>query len=177
MGYKNGVHILDPTLIVSAEKWESQLSIPQSKNGRYVLIYNLNDNLALETFARKIAKDNGIGLINRNSSWRAYFRPGKLVQFPHVEEFLSLIKNADYIVTDSFHGTAFSLNFNKQVFVFYPDRFSTRLQSILSLTGQEHRVISDPNCNWKAIAPIDYTQVNPILDNERKKALRFIDGI
>lgn len=177
MGYSSGVHILDPTLIMSADEWESQLDIPSQKGTRYVLIYGLNNNVELEKFALKIAKDNALRLINISRSPRAYFRPGKVVRFPRVEEFLSLIKNADYIVTDSFHGTIFSLNFGKQVFVFYPDRFSTRLQSILSLTGQEQRVVNDSNQDWQTIKPIDYSRVNDILENERKKALRFINEI
>lgn len=177
MGYRNGVHILDPTLIMTADDWVSQLSIVPKTNYRYVLTYGLNDNRELGIFARKIAKDNGLRLINIGLWWHAYFNPGRTIQLPSVETFLSLIKYADYIVTDSFHGTAFSLNFNKQFFVFYPGRFSTRLQSILALTHQEQRVVSDFNTNWKEIAPIDYTVVNPILAQERQKAWRFIEEI
>lgn len=177
MGYRNGVHILDPTLIMTANDWASQLSIIPKINYRYVLTYGLNDNQELGTFARKIAKDNGLRLINIGLSWRAYFNPGKTIQLPSVATFLSLIKHADYIVTDSFHGTAFSLNFNRQFFVFYPGRFSTRLQSILSLTHQEHRAVSDCTADWKKIKPIDYTEVNTILARERQKARRFIEEI
>lgn len=177
MDYANAVHVLDPTLIMSADEWLSQLSIHAQKNFRYVLVYNLNDNLLLEKFALKIARENNIRLLKIGLYWRAYFRPGKTISLPPVETFLSLIKNADYIVTDSFHGTAFSLSFNKQVFVFYPDRFSTRLQSILSLTHQEHRAVSDCTANWKKIKPIDYTEVNTILARERQKARRFIEEI
>lgn len=177
MDYRNGVHVLDPTLIMTADDWASQLSIVPEANCRYVLTYGLNDNRELGTFARKIAKDNDLRLINIGLWWRAYFNPGKTIQLPSVETFLSLIKYADYIVTDSFHGTAFSLNFNKQFFVFYPGRFSTRLQSILALTHQEQRVVSDFNTDWKEIAPIDYTVVNPILAQERQKAWRFIKEI
>lgn len=177
MDYRNGVHILDPTLIMTADEWASQLSIVPKINYRYVLTYGLNDNHELGKFAQKVAKDNGLRLINIGLSWRAYFTQWKTVLLPSVETFLSLIKYADYIITDSFHGTAFSLNFNKQFFVFYPGRFSTRLQSILALTHQEQRVVSDFNTDWKEIAPIDYTVVNPILAQERQKAWRFIEEI
>lgn len=177
MDYKNGVHILDPTLIMTADEWASQLSIIPIINCRYVLTYGLNENHELGKFAQKVAKDNGLRLINIGLSRRAYFNPGKTVLLPSVETFLALIKYADYIVTDSFHGTAFSLNFNKQFFVFYPGRFSTRLQSILALTHQEQRVVSDSNTDWKEITPIDYTVVNPILAQERQKAWRFIEEI
>ena len=58
-------------------------------------------------------------------------------------EILSLIANAKYVLTDSFHCTAFSINFNKQLLVAYPEKFSTRLASIVELTGLTKRVIDD----------------------------------
>ena len=63
------------------------------------------------------------------------FKKGKVFLMPGVEEFLSLIQYASYVITDSFHGTAFSINFNREVIDIYPNEFSTRLSSILKWAG------------------------------------------
>ena len=87
-----------------------------------------------------------------------------------MNQFLSLINYANYVITDSFHCTAFSLNFNKEFFIFYPGKYNSRLQSVLELTGTEHRVMNDK----KKYEPIDFTKVNKVLERERAKATSFI---
>lgn len=177
MGYTKGIHIMDPTLILSHDEWIKNLPIFRKERKPYVLMYQLNYNPQMEKYALQIANDRNVQLVKICSVWKTKLTPGKIIQFPAIEEFLSLIKFADYIVTDSFHGTAFSLNFNKQVFVCYPNRFSTRLQSILSLTGQEARVIDDFTRRWDEFEPINFNVVNEVLKSERQKALKFISEI
>ena len=91
---------------------------------------------------------------------------------PTVEQFLSLIYYANYVITDSFHCTAFSLNFNKEFFTFYPGKYSARLQSILTLTGTDNRAEPKNADNLKAI---DYVSVNAVLNKERERATAFIE--
>ena len=80
------------------------------------------------------------------------------------------LKLADYVITDSFHCTAFSLNFHKEFFIFYPGKYSTRLQSILELTGTTHRVMNEN----KDVQPIDFDYVDKVLNKEREKVDKFI---
>lgn len=77
--------------------------------------------------------------------------------------------------SNSFHGTAFSINLQKQVFVFYPPRFKTRLDSILSLTGLEDRIAEGRHPGeMKEITT--YDKVQEILNKERGKAEEFLKG-
>ena len=62
-----------------------------------------------------------------------FYKNGKIYCNPQVEDFLALIDNAKYVITDSFHATAFSINFNKQFIIVYPGKYSTRLQIILEI--------------------------------------------
>ena len=93
-----------------------------------------------------------------------------MIYTPTVNQFLSLINYANYVITDSFHCTAFSLNFNKEFFIFYPGKYNSRLQSVLELTGTEHRVMNDK----KKYEPMDFAKVNDVLERERAKATTFI---
>ena len=92
-----------------------------------------------------------------------------------VEDFLSLIANASYVVTDSFHATAFSINFNTPFMIIFPEKFSTRLASILEVTGLQDRIVKDYNDIELANKKVDFTHANKILEEERKKASQYLD--
>ena len=77
-------------------------------------------------------------------------------------------------MTDSFHCTAYSINFNKNLLVAYPEKFSTRLASIVELTGLNNRVIDDYNNLEICERKIDYERANKILETERKKSLEYL---
>lgn len=89
--------------------------------------------------------------------------------------FLALLDNADYVITDSFHATAFSLNFNKEFVIVYPGKYSTRLQSILELLGLTDRVAKNEDDIEITENKIDYKQINELLDIERNKSLRWLE--
>jgi hypothetical protein len=173
LGIKGCVHVLDPTLALNSADW-SKITAPPVVKQKYVLVYQLNKNREFDNYAKNFAKNMGLKLIRLGFAFDHFFKPGKLICIPEVEEFLSLIKNAEYIITDSFHGTAFSMNFNKNFAVIYPNHFSTRLQSILSLTDLENRVIDNYNDFCILEQQINYDNVNVILEKERKRTIDFI---
>ena len=81
--------------------------------------------------------------------------------------------NASYIVTDSFHGTAFSINFNKQFSVVYPPRFSSRLSSVLEMFDISDRALKNEK-DIDFINEINYEKINKKLDIYRKEAEDFL---
>lgn len=96
--------------------------------------------------------------------------------------WLTNIKNSDYIITDSFHGLALSVIFNKQFFVFCASKSKfTRLESLLKLLGLENRYVDNAkdfdDRKDELIKPIDYTKVNIILKNEQHRYRSFIKSI
>lgn len=170
MGYPYVEHVLDPTLMLNRDEWKPLISKDTSRS-KYILIHKLNKNPVLEAYARMLAEKTGCKIV-RVTYWLSnLFHGGKCFFCPKVGEFLALIDNAEYVLTDSFHCTAFSLNFHKNFFVFYPGKYSGRLQSILKLTGTEHRVVKD-----MADSPdgIDYSFVDEVLHHERKRVTEFI---
>jgi len=176
MGVSGAVHVLDPTLALDDKMWYSHIPVHNIIKRDYVLVYQLNDNDNMIRFAAKISRDKNCELILITRSFKACFVKGRVFSNPTVEQFLSLISFAQYVVTDSFHGTAFSINFNKQFFVFYPPKFSTRLESILDLTNTKHRLIENAKISWKDIKSVDYEYVNRVLDHERYTIKSFVDS-
>ena len=137
-------------------------------------MYNINRDKRLDKYAKNFAKSKGLPLIYVSYNYHEAFKYGKLKCNPKVEDFLSLIANAEYVLTDSFHCLAYSINFNKQVIISYPERFSTRLASIAELTGVTNRVIDDYNNLAICERKIDFEYANRMLENERKKSLEYL---
>ena len=97
---------------------------------------------------------------------------------PKLSVFLSYIKNAKYMLTDSFHGTAFAINFNIQFLEILPNnKTGVRNQSILQLTGLQDRIVTDFNDFSMAEKRIDYIRVNKVLEEERVKSVEKLKDI
>ena len=166
MGIKSEV-ILDPTLQIEKEHWISMASKRLIKD-RYLilmLLYN-EDNNATE-YARKIADEKGLKLVK--ISWELKKPPLVDILMTHrrPEDFISLFHYADYVVTNSFHGLAFSINLNKQFTVIKRNEFNSRIDSLLEITGLTERMVNydlDMNIVDKTI---DYAPVNDVLNSER----------
>ena len=169
-------HLLDPTFMLNKEEWKTYMSKRIVKED-YLLIYtpyNTLDKKAIFDAAREIAKKKGLKVVTFSWDWRKDKMAEKTITYASPGDFLSLMHYASYVVTNSFHGTAFSINLNKQFSVFMPSAFSTRISSILGICGLEGRLVTDKFDLTKAKEFIDYTSINNILDKERNKSIEFL---
>lgn len=171
-----GRMILDPVMIETAGFWE-KLAAKRKIRQDYVLIYQLNSSRAFDRYAEQAAVRLGKKLVRICTRYDQILKNGRPVPVPTVEQWISLFFYADFVITDSFHGTVFSILFQKEFVNLYPPLFSERLDSLLSMFGIEERHISD--CSRFDILDkrIDYRRVNEILDEKRKESLEFIDEI
>lgn len=173
LGIKDGINVLDPTLLLTRDDWNSLIS-DKYKNKKYIFMYNINRNKKLDEYAKKLSKQKNLPVITVSYNFHDCFKFGKVKVNPKVEDFLSLIDNAKYILTDSFHCTAFSINFNKNLLISYPEKYSTRLASIVEIAGVTNRVINDYNDLTICERKIDFNYVNKQLEKERDKSIRYI---
>ena len=177
LGVTNCHQILDPTLLLTGQKWVADFDLKPLRPYDYVLVYQLNPGKEMSNFARQIAKKYGCKLIIISNNIRLTVPGAEVLDNPPVEEFLALLCHARCVVTDSFHGTAFSLNFHREFFSWMPGKYSTRLMSILELLHLEDRAFTRLDSRWEALGPIDYHQVDAILARERQKADRLIQEV
>lgn len=173
LGIEKGIQVLDPTLLLTKQEWKELIS-KKYENKKYIFMYNINRNKKLDQYAKKFAKSKGLPLIYVSYNYHEMFKHGKLKCNPKVEDFLSLIANAEYVLTDSFHCTAYSINFNKNFLVAYPEKFSTRLASIVELTGTTNRVIDNYDDLSICERKIDFDYANKILKQEREKSIQYL---
>ena len=167
--------VLDPTLLLTGKEWDTYTSKKNNIKGKYVLVYQLHNNPVLSDYAIKFANHVGLPLYRVSPTFHQFKRGGKFLYLPDLGDFLSYIKNCSYFITDSFHGTAFAINFNRQFIEILPNNnTSSRNQSILRLTGLEDRIITDYNDFSIYKKRIDYSNVNAILEQERIKSLNIL---
>lgn len=168
--------LIDPTLMINKEDWTEYASkrlCPEPYLFVY-LPYNVSDKDTVYKTVRAIAKKNKLYVVTYSWDYRKDNMADKTYTFADPGDILSLFIHAEQVVTNSFHGTAFSINLNKQFWVYMPSHFSTRLQSVIELCGLKERmlegVISDADINRE----IDFSEANRVLDIEREKARAFI---
>lgn len=164
--------VLDPTLLFDSSFWSKLLTPIKEK--KYVLVYQLHNDKKLGEYAKKVAKEKGLPLVRISASFHQIMRPGKFIWCPSIGEFLSYIKNADCMITDSFHGTAFAINFNTQFVEVLPNNNTgTRNMSILKMTGLSNRIAMDYDVKISQ-EKIDFTKANSVLIKEREKSIRCL---
>ena len=165
---------LDPTLLLGKEEW-SKIAVPP-KEKDYILLYLMNNNPAIRNFARSLAQKKGLKLILLSTSPLPY--RGIKITCPTPQEWVGYFMNAKYIVTNSFHGLAFSINFNKDFFIDLlppPAKVNSRLQDLLALTNLENRLICN-GANWDLPRP-EWKKINEKLSTEKEKSLAYLRSI
>lgn len=176
LGINNAVRILDPTLSMDSSFWR-KIAPKRKIKEDYILIYNLNRSKEFDNYAKEFAEKTKLKLYRFCTRYDQLLRVGKSLLIPDILEFISLIDNAKYVITDSFHATAFSINMNTIPVSIYPKEYSSRLSDFLRLVKMEecHPI------NYNDFSIIDkkikFDEANAILDTERKKVDYFLEGI
>lgn len=175
-GYTGCVHIIDPTLCMDGKFWR-KYEKPYKMKEDYILIYNLNRSREFDIYARKLAKKTGLKLKRLCTRYDQILRCGKGIVIPDIFEFINLIDNAKYVLTDSFHATAFSMNMNTTPICVYPDEFGGRIESFLKMTNSIQCHIRDYDDFTILDNPVDFDMVNVVLEAEREKAKEFLEEV
>jgi len=168
----NSTQVLDPTLLLDEVYWGKYTTHIKDD---YILIYQVQNDKRVNEYAKKIAKEKGLKLIRISTSFHQVSRVGTFKWILNIERFLSYIKNAKCVVTNSFHGTTFAINFNVPFMTVLPnDNTESRNMSILKLTGLADRIVSDENLETLINETMDFSEANEILRGERAKSIAIL---
>lgn len=172
--------VLDPTMLLPKEEYiklvEKEGAGPSQGNlFNYVLDITPEKKSYIETVAKKL------GLTAFSSTAASFRNLGRKrlneCIFPPVTNWIRGFMDARFVITDSFHGTVFSIIFNKPfIAIGNPTRGTTRFTSLLKIFGLEERLILEINEQAYDIInkPIDYREVNEILKKEKKMSATFL---
>ncbi len=169
-------NVVDPTLLHSADFWD-KLAKESEITGEYALLYFLGFSDVHKKVIDKIAQ-TGIKIVNIPICYETASDKRLTQIHASIEEFLSLVKNAKYVFTDSFHGAAFAVNYKKN---FYSVNRSDTKYSLNSRTADflrkislENRIIDKSNVSDVSFDEIDYSKVQELLEAWKKDSLEYL---
>lgn len=170
--------VLDPTLLLTPEEWlKVATPVERCPDSPFLLIYELGNIPYIKQFALHVAKQTGMRIVRLCQSASPEGSDKDIVNITDAgpSEFLYLFNKATLILTNSFHGTAFSLNFGKQFYTIIPaaKNNNARQKSILKLCKCEDRSIEE-NSPYPELIEYDIKTVQDILHIERAKSFSFI---
>lgn len=176
----NAEHVVDPTLLLHANEWNILLdNRPSIHKKPYVLVYTFKGSIhqGRDRIFRQLEQIPNRELLfimgeegkYKRNKFKGYFSPA---------EYVLLFRDADFVVTDTFHGLIFSLIFNKPFIVLDKSRFgvsSDRQISTLKTYGLEDRFVNEDVVIDEQLLKLDYTKINAIIEEKRNSSLHWLE--
>ncbi len=178
--------VCDPTILLTKEEWEQEAVQERIIQDKYILCYFLGSNIEHRKFAEKLKEKTGYKIVSLNHADEYVKYSDTFADITPYDigprEWINLIKNAEYVCTDSFHGTVFSLLFNKTFFDFRryseSNKMSTnsRIDSLLDLAGVDKNRILTGNEDVDTVIKykINYNNVNKNIDKIRQESKKWL---
>lgn len=177
--------VCDPTMLLTAKEWALDVQEDRLIKEKYIFCYFMGDNPWQRTFVCELKKHTGykiVALLHLDQYIKSDETYADETPFDvSPADFINLVKYAEYVCTDSFHGTVFSIIHRRTFFTF--KRFSetatlstnTRIYSLLKRFQLEERLVK-PNDKVSDLLQksIDYDKVHQILNNFREKSTQYL---
>ena len=157
--------VLDPTLLLNKEDY-AKVCDDVPKKQKHIFVYSLVVGEEVLTVAKKLSEATMLPIVVKQAG-------SKVKKEDTIEDWFAEFRDADYVVTDSFHGMVFSIIFNKPfAIVMNPSGGNDRYISLLSQLGLMERIVKDGTLPSDSV--IDWQKVNMQLDSLRKTSLEFL---
>ena len=170
-------HALDPTLLLRRDEWLSLLNIQVRKPKKdYILVYTVPRSgllkKAVDFFSEKL--DLEVVLIDQMLVPGA--KADRVVRDAGPDEFVEFFSNASFVITDSFHGVSFAIQFEKPFASIALDGLSNRVTDLLDLLDLKDRLVWNESQFDGVSCYLDYTDVYGKLDTLRAQSISFLDA-
>lgn len=160
--------VLDPTLLLEAKGYQEIIDSDWDVGEPYLAVYCLDITSEKRAFFTRLAQQHGLRV--------RFFTAGVNAKLT-IGQWLAMFSNAEMLVTDSFHGTVFSILFGKEFYTLCnPNRGNTRITGLLKLLGLESRLLSDKEPDESRSSAIDWQDVYSRLDRERRQSIEFLSS-
>lgn len=177
---RNASHVVDPTLLLNRKEWE-QLAVPFKHDYPYILFFVFKKNSYAEKLAFEIQKKTGYKIIRVCKNEMPVEKDDKILNIRNFgpSEFLGLYQNASFVITTSFHGSIFSMIFEKPFLTITPSskNNNSRQQSLMEMVGLEDRLLTEGNkFDFNLLDEIDYVPVRKKLNEKIKFSEEFLEN-
>lgn len=168
---------LDPTMLLTKEDWQAYLNTSVKTKHKYIFAYYFELTDTLRSYIEKLAKKTGYMVVFVGNPLKSPFHcKCKRLKTADPIDFVNAISNAEYVVTNSFHGTAFSIIFNKKFYVELlktDSKVNSRIENILQTFSSKKQIIVVSKMN----DALDWNFVNSKMDEMRKESLDYLKEI
>lgn len=167
----------DPTLLLDRTTWNN-ISYECTEDKKYILVYKITKADQLISFAKKLSKKTGLPIIYIPNDLKSGI-VGKTITNVGPQDWIGYIKNAEYVVTNSFHGTVFSIIFNKKFFSEVSTKVNpstSRIESLLKMFNLEKRTF-DHYTEDMLYQELNSDKIQEIMIEQRKLAYDFFKEV
>lgn len=166
----DATHVLDPTLLINPAEYLEIANKPNENN--YIAVYMLDRLKQKEYFVNKISKEHNltpiyIGTRDNSGVWQS------------IEDWLGYIANADMVITDSFHGTVFSILFQRDfITIGNSKRGLSRMTSLANKLSIDNRIIDETQIESYQLKKVqtDWDTVFRLLALLKEKSIKFLSN-
>ena len=171
LGYSSRVD-LDPTLLLERSKWEELMKASDYPEP-YILVYTVNEDIHLLEAARRLSEKTGVKILYLNNQYKRN-RDITRIRYSTPEEYVGWFAGAEYVFTNSFHGTAFAIIFRKKLKVELETakKFNVRSRDLLMNCGLQQCVLK--NNEEDMVFSTDWAGTERSLDAMRRRSLDYI---
>lgn len=179
LGRPDAVQTIDPTLLLDVGDYEKCREEYAGRPERYVLCFHVgvvNAGNPLFAIARDVSRRLGLPVITvSNEVYSRSFFPPRFIS-PSPGEALDLIKNAAFVVTNSFHGMVFSIQYGREVLVYTGSQRENRVATLLEMCGIGERLLVEYRSGdfLPINDAIDYGRVKDVLCKSRVDSMSFL---
>ncbi|MCR1025187.1 polysaccharide pyruvyl transferase family protein [Cellulophaga baltica] len=175
---KDATHVVDPTLLLSKAEWEG-LMVPYESKEPYILFFIFKKNDYAENLAYEIQKKTGFKIIRVCKNEMPLESDDKILNIRDFGplEFLGLYSGAEIVLTTSFHGSVFSLIFEKPFYTITPSskNNNSRQESLMSKVDLMHRLLREGDkVDLDKLYDINFEEVKPKLEPQIKLSVDFL---
>lgn len=174
----DGDWVLDPVFLLSIDKWK-ELMVSSVSNEDYLLVYDFEGNKDIKLFSKEYARRNKLKIYAITDTYPLPYADKNFMK-AGPKEFVSMIYNCKAFISNSFHGTAFSIMFNKPVFVFnrHRHKVNSRMESLMTLFDLKDCILDTAKKKENAYNyQFDYNKINNIRQRELTKSKAYLDNL
>lgn len=179
---RQAIRNVDPTLILTAEDWKETVG-DRPFSEKYIFMYTVMEPVQGFNFAKKLADEKGLKLIYLHGTIELREKAKNEPNVKHIyslspDEFITYVYHAEYVITNSFHGTVFSIIFKKKFAVELETGWSYnhRSEELVHLLGLEKRILNN-GCNDDIDQVTDWKDVDLYLENESRRSNEYLRTI
>lgn len=163
---------LDPTFLIEKDEWDKIMRVPEI-NDKYILVYGIQFNDELIELANRISEETGLKIVSFYS--KKYFKNMVTsIKYKAPDDFLGYLSKAELVLTNSFHGTVFSIIYNKPFYTVPHTVTGSRMKDLLETFELQDRLIYRAADIDKVNYDIDFEKTAKILEEHKNGSLNFI---